>query len=171
MDLVKSFTCCYKATACWVDSCLVSHAQVLFCGGWLVPCACALPSIPVFVCFLVFVVLPLCFLCVAFFPSSALPSPSLRCADPMSCGGAAPFRGVLRVPNCAVSSAALVRSAWLPLHLCPLSRPEWLVFCATCCRQRYWARYMRHGTKDFGPVWEFCPFTPCGLPLSLPLSS
>lgn len=82
-----------------------------------------------------------------------------------------PFGVCCGSPNCAVSSAALVRSAWLPLHLCPLSRPEWLVFCATCCRQRYWARYMRHGTKDFGPVWEFCPFTPCGLPLSLPLSS
>ena len=37
---------------------------------------------------------------------------------------------------CSVSSAGLVRSVWLPRHLCPLSRPKRLVFCATCCGQR-----------------------------------
>ena len=103
---------------------------------------------------------------VAFSPSSALPSPSLRCAEPVSCGGA-PFQGVLRVPQ-----LCRVRSVWLSRHLCPvpLTRLEWRVFCATCCGQRFWARYMRHG-KGFDPVWGFFPFTPCGLPLSLPLSS
>ena len=58
------------------------------------------------------------FLRVAFSPSVALPSPSLRCADPVSCGGAAPFRGVLRVPQldfiCLIGQVGVAPLSFVP---------------------------------------------------------
>ena len=124
-------------------ACSSSFLWMLACSFCLCPSSCSWFCLSPGLWWLA----PLCFSACGFAHSPALPSPPLRCADPASCGGAAPFRGVLRVPQlCSASSAGLVRSVWLPRHLCPLSRPEWLVFCATCCGQRVWARYMSHET-------------------------
>ena len=96
-------------------------------------CVCLFSRLPLLVfIFVFFVFLSLCAprrLWSFLFPRTV---PSLRCVDPASCGGAAPFRGVLRVPHLrsASSAAGLVRSVWFPRHVCPLSRPTWPVFCA-----------------------------------------
>ena len=101
--------------------------------AWRDLCVCPCSRLPLLVfIFLFFVFLSLCAprrLWSFLFPR---PVPSLRCVDPVSCGRAAPFRGVLRVPHLRSASSAtgLVRSVWFPRHVCPLSRPTWLVFCA-----------------------------------------
>ena len=135
-------------------------------GGRLIPCVCALPSGPVLVCFLSLVVLLV-------FSSCVLPSLLPWLFPLLPCGVLTPCHVVERHPFgvcCGspnwTSSAWLVRSVWLPCHLCPISRPEWRVFCTTCCGQRFWD--MRHSTKGFDSVWGLVPLhhvdCPCPSP-------